>query len=131
MNNKNNEYGKNLSDNKQNAKAILLSNQIAKLCDDFKYDLNRIDYDNKCIIYNKEKDRYDKLKDELENIELKLKDLKNRTTDESIAAEKINDLLKKLGNKSFSLETFSNCNQEGQYRIKGWRIKRYSNLKYR
>lgn len=120
LNNKNNEYGKNLSDNKQNAKAILLSNQIAKLCDDFKYDLNRIDYDNKCIIYNKEKDRYDKLKDELVNIELKLKDLKNRTTDESIAAEKINDLLKKLGNKSFSLETFSDCNQEGQYRIKGY-----------
>lgn len=94
LNNKNNEYGKNLSDNKQNARATLLSNQIAKLCDDFKYDLKRIDYDNKCIIYNKEKDRYDKLKDKLVNIELKLKDLKNRTTDESIAAEKINDLLK-------------------------------------
>lgn len=120
LNSKNNEYGKKLKEKKQNAKSCLLSNQIAELCDDFRYNQIRYDYDNECISYNKEKNRYDKVERILENKKLELKALQKRTKDESIAAEKINILLKKLGNKSFSLEPFLDLNQKGQYKIVGY-----------
>ena len=120
LNSKNNEYGRNLNDKKQIAKNCLLSNKIAQLCDDFKYDKIMSDFNNKCILYNKEKDRYNKVKEKFENKSLELNELQKRTKDESIAAEKINTLLKKLGNKSFSLQPFINPNQEGQYKIMGY-----------
>lgn len=120
LNSKNNEYGKKLKEKKQNAKRCLLSNQIAKLCDDFRYNQIRYEYDNERTSYNKEKNRYDKVEKILENKKLELKALQKRTKDESIAAEKINILLKKLGNKSFSLEPFLDLNQKGQYKIVGY-----------
>lgn len=120
LNSKNNEYGGNLNDKKQIARNCLLSNKVAQFCEDFKYDKIMLDFDNKCMSYNKEKDRYNKVKEKFENKNLELNALQKKTKDESIAAEKINTLLKKLGNKSFSLQPFINLDQEGQYKIIGY-----------
>ncbi|PCF37944.1 hypothetical protein B5C06_12245 [Staphylococcus delphini] len=111
----NQTYSDNLSKVKQSARKKLKYHEIFKKLERFNYNeklehLNLLENDKiikKKLLEDKEK-KAEEAKAELEALLL-------QTVDESQAAKNINELLKKLGNRSFKLESVKSDAQKGQY----------------
>lgn len=116
----NKKFGTRLEENKQLSKKRLKLNEVSNQLISYEYSqkikkLGQYEYDMK----NK-KETLDEQKRILIKEKDKLKKLMSQTIDEGKAVENINNLLKRLGNQSFSLVNVKNENQKGQYRLIGY-----------
>lgn len=116
----NKQFGTRLEENKKLSKKRLKLNEVSNQLISYEYSqkikkLGQYEYDMK----NK-KETLDEQKRILIKEKDKLKKLMSQTIDEGKAVENINNLLKRLGNQSFSLVNVKNENQKGQYRLIGY-----------
>lgn len=118
----NNTFGDNLKNEKDEAKSKLKMSKIAQELYEFSYsekqdELEKLKQDKQI-----KSELDDKIKKDIITAESELKELLEKTKDESVAVEEINKKINSLGNQSFTLERVKNGDHKGQYSVKGRNI---------
>ena len=113
----NKKYGQELTIKKENAKNKLRLNLVNIELDEMKYSQEISELEKLYIEKKRLKDELKLNQNNLLTLRKQKYDLISQTVDESIAAERINKILRSLGNHSFQLALVSG-EQKGQYTIK-------------